>query len=289
MLRPYKNTTESNTYLSPHMKAKKSFGQHFLTQEPIAERLATSLVTTGCGAIVEVGPGKGILTKYLLQQPLPVIAVELDRDLIPILERDFKDTSLKIVQGDILRVRFDEILGTDISFVIAGNFPYNISSQIVFLGLQHRHRVPFMAGMFQREMAERICSPPGSKEYGVISVLTQAYYTTTMLFYVKPGSFSPPPKVNSAVIALTRIRAEIDGLPFQVLRQVVKMGFSQRRKKLRNTLKPLIAEEVLRDMGFADLRPEQLSVDQFIRIGLHVAQTGGAIIASEDFLSDTVE
>jgi 16S rRNA (adenine1518-N6/adenine1519-N6)-dimethyltransferase len=248
------------------MKAKKSFGQHFLTQEPIAERLASSLKTEGCAFIVEVGPGRGVLTKYLLKQPLQVIAVELDRDLIPFLEKEFSGTSLRIVQGDILRVRFDEILPADANFVIAGNFPYNISSQIVFLGLQHRHHVPFIAGMFQREMAERICSPPGSKAFGVISVLVQAYYTPSLLFTVKPGSFSPPPKVQSAVISLTRYRSEIEGVPFNVLRQVVKMAFSQRRKKLRNTLMPLIPEETLKELSLADLRPEQISVEQFISL-----------------------
>lgn len=248
------------------MKAKKSFGQHFLTQEPIAERLADSLVTTGCDAVVEVGPGKGILTRYLLKQKLPVVAVELDRDLIPFLTKEFKHTSLTIVEGDILRIRFDEILPKGIDFVLTGNFPYNISSQIVFLGLQHRDHVPFMAGMFQREMAERICSPPGSKAFGVISVLVQAYYTPSVLFYVKPGSFSPPPKVQSAVISLTRYRTEVEGVPYQVLRQVVKMAFSQRRKKLRNTLMPLIHEDILREAGLADQRPEQISVEQFIAL-----------------------
>ena len=246
------------------MKAKKSFGQHFLTQEPIAERLASSLVLDGCGAIVEVGPGKGILTRCLLTKGLPVIAVELDRDMIPILEKEFKDTPLRIVQADILRVRFDEIIPENVDFVLTGNFPYNISSQIVFLGIQHRLRVPHMAGMFQKEMAERICAPPGSKAFGVISVLTQAYYNATLLFTVKPGSFSPPPKVQSAVISLTRYRTEIDGVPFQTLRRVVKMAFSQRRKKLRNTLMPLIHEDVLRAEGVVDLRPEQISVEQFI-------------------------
>ena len=153
------------------MKAKKSFGQHFLTQEPIAERLASSLKLDGCGAIVEVGPGKGILTKFLLQQGLPLYAVELDRDMIPVLEKEFAGYGLHLIQGDILRVRLDEIIPDNVGFVLTGNFPYNISSQIVFLGLQHKERIPFMAGMFQKEMAERICAPPGTKDYGVISVL----------------------------------------------------------------------------------------------------------------------
>ena len=248
------------------MKAKKSFGQHFLIQESIAENLANALHTVDCKAIIEVGPGKGILTKYLLRQELPVYAVELDRDLIPLLEREFSGSSLRLIQGDILRVRFDEMVGPDSNFALVGNFPYNISSQIVFLAIQHRHRVPFLAGMFQREMAERICSPPGSKNFGVISVLTQAFYKPALLFHIKPGSFNPPPKVQSSIISLTRFRDEIDQLPYQALRQVVKMAFSQRRKMLRNTLMPLLHEDILKEHGVSDLRPEQLSVDQFISL-----------------------
>jgi 16S rRNA (adenine1518-N6/adenine1519-N6)-dimethyltransferase len=259
-------TCLDNPSIFTTMRAKKEFGQHFLIQESIAERLANSLKLEGASAILEVGPGKGVLTKYLLRLPLPVYAVELDRDMIPFLEREFENTGLHITQGDVLRVRIDDILGQDTAFVIAGNFPYNISSQIVFLGLQYKYRMPFMAGMFQKEMAERIVSPPGSKEYGVISVLVQAYYQPEMLFYVKPGSFSPPPKVTSAVIALTRYRSEIDGVSFQVLRQLVKMAFSQRRKKLRNTLKSLLPEEILKEQGVVDQRAEQLSVEQFISL-----------------------
>ena len=255
------------------MRAKKEFGQHFLTQEPIAERLADALDTSGAQAVIEVGPGKGILTKFLLRQPLPVYAIELDRDMIPILKREFGDTSLQIIQDDILRLRFDQLIGPETNFVIVGNFPYNISSQIVFLALQHRHHMPFMAGMFQKEMAERIVSPPGSKAFGVISALTQAYFKPELLFNVKPGSFSPPPKVNSSVISLKRYRSEIEGVPFQTLRQVVKIAFSQRRKKLRNTLRQIIPEEILKEENVVDLRPEQLTVDQFIMLARHVVDT----------------
>ncbi len=255
------------------MRAKKSFGQHFLTEDSIAERLASALNTDGCGAIVEIGPGKGILTKFLLKQPLPVVAVELDRDLIPVLEKEFRNTELQIVQGDILHVRLEEIVKDDIDFVIAGNFPYNISSQIIFLGLKHRHRVPFMAGMFQFEVGHRICSGPGSRAYGVISVLVQAYYSAELLFKVGPESFAPPPKVQSAVIALTRYRTEIEGVPFNVLRQVVKVAFSQRRKKLRNTLTSIIPEEVLKEHGVETMRAEQLTVNQFVMLAKHLHDT----------------
>lgn len=248
------------------MRAKKEFGQHFLIQESVAEKLSDSLDLEGAEAILEVGPGKGILTRYLMQHSLTVHAVELDRDMIPLLQKEFSNTSLHLVQGDILRVKIDDIVGDNTPFVLVGNFPYNISSQIVFLGIQYRHRIPCMAGMFQKEMAERIISPPGSKDFGVISVLVQAYFHGEMLFHVKPGSFSPPPKVTSGVIKLTRYRQEIEGLSFLQLRRVVKMAFSQRRKKLRNTLKTIIPEETLKDLGVADERPEQLSVDQFIML-----------------------
>jgi 16S rRNA (adenine1518-N6/adenine1519-N6)-dimethyltransferase len=248
------------------MRAKKEMGQHFLVQESIAERLATSLPLEGCDAIVEVGPGKGILTKFLLQLSLPVVAVELDRDLIPFLEKEFHSPGFRLVQGDILRVRLDELFKPETSFLFAGNFPYNISSQIIFLALQYRHQVPIVAGMFQREMAVRICSGPGSKDFGVISVIAQAYYKAEILFQVKPGSFSPPPKVQSAVIRLTRYRKEIEGVDFNTFRRVVKLAFSQRRKKLRNTVGTLIDESILKEMNVVDLRPEQLSVEQFIEL-----------------------
>jgi len=252
------------------MRAKKEMGQHFLVQESIAERLANSIATDGCSVMLEVGPGKGILTKYLLRLPLPLKAVELDRDLIPFLEKEFSGNTFQLIQGDILRVRLDELFPPGVSFLMVGNFPYNISSQIVFLALQHREQIPFVAGMFQREMAERICSGPGSKAYGVISVITQAYYHPELLFLVKPGSFSPPPKVQSAVIKLTRYRKEIDGVGYNTLRQVVKMAFGQRRKKLRNTLGQIIDESILKALGVSDLRPEQLAVEQFITLAKQV-------------------
>src|SRR5690606_25680608 len=259
---------------APRMRGKKELGQHFLIQEGVAERLARELDTHDCQAIVEVGPGKGILTRQLLTHALPVYAIELDRDMIPILEQTFSDPHLHIVHGDILRIHLQALLGAETSFVLAGNFPYNISSQIVFLGLQLRAHIPFIAGMFQKEMAARICSPPGSKAYGVISVLTQAYYHAHMLFVVKPGSFSPPPKVDSAVISLRRYRTEIDDVPHKTLRQVVKMAFQQRRKMFRNSLSEVVPQEILLDEGVTELRPEQVSVEKFITLArrLHAWQ-----------------
>jgi 16S rRNA (adenine1518-N6/adenine1519-N6)-dimethyltransferase len=152
--------------------------------------------------------------------------------LIPFLEKEFSSDNFQLIQGDVLRVRLDELFPPGISFLMVGNFPYNISSQIVFLALQHREQIPFVAGMFQREMAERICSGPGSKAFGVISVIAQAYYQPELLFLVKPGSFASSQKCQSAVIKLTRNRKEIDGVGFNTLRRVVKMAFGTTKKKI---------------------------------------------------------
>lgn len=255
------------------MKAKKALGQHFLVQDSIAEDLSSALQLEGIKSIVEIGPGKGILTRFLLTHGLPVFALELDRDMIPILASAFQDPNLHVEQGDALKIDLMQLLGDKTPFVIVGNFPYNISSQIVFLALRYKHHVPYMAGMFQKEMAERICSPPGSKDFGVISVLTQAYYTPKMLFHVKPGSFSPPPKVMSAVISLERFREEIDGVSETSLRHVVKQSFSQRRKKLRNTLKSMVPEDIMRDLGVVDKRPEHIEVDLFIELAKNIQPT----------------
>lgn len=254
------------------MKAKKALGQHFLNQEGIAEKIANSIPLDNCDCIVEVGPGKGVLTQYLLQKNLPVYAVELDRDMIPILENGFKDRGLSLIQGDILKTNIPSIIGSETSFAFVGNFPYNISSQIVFQGLHWKNQVPAMVGMFQKEMAARICSPNGSKAYGVITVLTQAYYKASMLFTVKPGSFTPPPNVDSAVISLVRYRKEIEGVPEAILRQVVKMAFHQRRKKIRNSLMGLCPEEILIEEQVVDLRPEQITVDHFIQLARRIAE-----------------
>lgn len=254
------------------MKAKKALGQHFLNQESIAERTANSIPLENCSCLVEVGPGKGILTNYLLEKGLPVYAVELDRDMIPILEQAFSSRGLHIIHGDILRTNIPAIVGENTNFGFIGNFPYNISSQIVFQCLAWKNQIPALTGMFQKEMAARICSPHGSKVYGVTSVLTQAYYHASMLFIVKPGSFSPPPNVDSAVINLVRYRTEIDGVPESVLRQVVKMAFHQRRKKIRNSLAGVCPEDILIEEQVVDLRPEQIPVEQFIQLSRRVAE-----------------
>lgn len=248
------------------MKAKKSFGQHFLNREDIAQRIADSLqLSATYQHIVEVGPGQGVLTKYLLEKDQKLLVVEADKDMVAYLNQHYPTLRESIVFQDFLKMRFEEHLGSA-TFGLIGNFPYNISSQIVFKMLENRTQIPEMVGMFQHEMAARVVAEPGSKTYGVISVLTQAYYDGEYLFLVDRSSFSPPPKVQSAVIRLTRkkeLNLRCDDLLF---RRVVKQAFSQRRKMLRNTLKPLVKDpEVLKDPFFMK-RPEVLSVEDFISL-----------------------
>ena len=247
------------------LRAKKSFGQHFLTSEHIAQRIVESLHKTGqYKKVLEVGPGKGILTKFLLDSPFDLLAVEADTDMVTYLRQFFPQLDGRIVEADFLKVRLDEVMGGE-PFALIGNFPYNISSQILIKMVEYRAQIPELVGMFQREMAERVIAPPGSKTYGVISVLVQAYYEGEYLFSVKPGSFSPPPKVQSAVIRLTRKDSYSLDCDERLFRMIVKQAFSQRRKMLRNTLKGQLPEEVLKEDYFQQ-RPEVLSVEDFVEL-----------------------
>ncbi|MEM1327308.1 MAG: 16S rRNA (adenine(1518)-N(6)/adenine(1519)-N(6))-dimethyltransferase RsmA [Bacteroidota bacterium] len=248
------------------MKAKKSYGQHFLTSEAIAERIADSLQQTDqYQYVLEVGPGQGMLTKYLLEQPYELHAVEADRDMIDYLNAHYPDLSDRLHSANFLRFRPDELFGTS-PFAIIGNFPYNISSQILFKMLEYRTQVPELVGMFQREMAERVVAPPGNKIYGVISVLVQAFYEGDYLFSVKRGCFNPPPKVTSAVIRLTRKQDQNLGCDEKLFRRVVKQAFSQRRKMLRNTMKSFISGNDRLKEPFFEQRPERLSVADFVQL-----------------------
>jgi len=247
------------------LKAKKSFGQHFLTNEQIARRIADSLqATSRYDKVLEVGPGKGILTRFLLEKPFEFVAVEADDDMVAYLGQFFPELDGRIVAADFLKLRLENVMG-DGAFALIGNFPYNISSQILIKMLDYRHQIPEMVGMFQREMAERVIAGPGSKVYGVISVLVQAFYNGEYLFTVKQGSFNPPPKVQSAVIRLTRKEDTSLGCDERMFRRVVKQAFNQRRKMLRNTLKTLLPEEILK-RDFFQQRPEMLSVADFVEI-----------------------
>ena len=249
-----------------NLKAKKSYGQHFLNNEQIASDIAASLIETEkYRKIVEVGPGKGMLTKYLQQKECQLLLVEADRDMVFYLNKHFPELQEHILSIDFLK--FDPTIAyPDEPFGLIGNFPYNISSQILFWMIKYRQLVPEMVGMFQKEVAERIIAEPGSKVYGVISVLIQAYYSGEYLFTVDNSNFNPPPKVQSAVIRLTRkehLELNYDEMLFK---RVVKQAFSQRRKMLRNTMKLFLKGSSILQEPFFQQRPEQLSLEDFINL-----------------------
>ena len=226
------------------VRAKKSYGQHFLTSEDIARRIADSLTISGeTPQVLEVGPGQGFLTKYLLEKKIDLRVVEADHDMVNHLHLNYVQLHGKVIAEDFLKMDFKQAF-PDNQFSIIGNFPYNISSQIVFKMLNHRERIPELIGMFQKEMAKRIIASPGGKDYGVISVLTQAHYEGEYLFSVSNNNFDPPPKVESGVIRLRRKVEEL-GCDKKLFRQIVKQAFSQRRKMLRNTLKSFLNKEDL--------------------------------------------
>lgn len=252
------------------MRAKKSFGQHFLTNEDIACRIAAALtLTEECPRVLEIGPGKGMLTKYLLQKKLELKVVEADEDMVACLREGFPQLEGRIIAGDFLKLNLVEVFSGS-PFLLIGNFPYNISSQIVFKMLENPRLVPQMAGMFQKEMAERIVAAPGSKDYGVISVLTQAFYQGKYLFSVGNRNFNPPPKVLSGVIRLQQKEGTL-ACEEALFRRVVKQAFSQRRKMLRNTLKPFFTHPTPLEEDFFKQRPEVLSVQNFVELTQRIA------------------
>ncbi len=257
------------------MRAKKSFGQHFLHNEGTAVRIAGSLRLVGeVPRILEVGPGKGMLTKYLMDGPADFRAVEADADMVAYLAERYPGLAGKVLSGDFLRLDLGAVFGGGQPFLLIGNFPYNISSQIVFRMLEHRGWIPEMVGMFQREMAVRIVAPPGGKDYGIISVLVQAWYRGEYLFTVGNRSFSPPPKVQSAVIRLTRLE-QGPACDERLFTQVVRQAFGQRRKMLRNTMKVFFRDPAILAEPFFTLRPEVLTVADFVALTNRIEQEGG--------------
>ena len=254
------------------MKAKKSYGQHFLTNEAICMQIADSLAKMDqYPLIIEVGPGQGMLTKYLLKKEPELIVVEADRDMVSYLQRNYPELKQQIAPADFLKLDLAQ-LSSGRSFGLIGNFPYNISSQILFKMLEHKVLIPEMVGMFQKEVAQRVISGPGSKVYGVISVLIQAYYSGEYLFDVGPEEFNPPPKVQSGVIRLTRKENQNLGCDYALFRRVVKQAFSQRRKMLRNTMKMFLKDDPLLDGELFKERPEQLSVETFVELSNLIAK-----------------
>src|SRR5690554_5479211 len=247
------------------VKAKKHLGQHFLNDENIARKIVDTLSFKGYNKVLEIGPGMGVLTKYLLEKPIETYVIEIDIESANYLKSHYSKLHNKIISQDFLKYELTPIFG-DEPFAIIGNFPYNISTQIVFRMLELRDQIPEFSGMFQKEVAERICQSKGSKAYGILSVLVQAFYKAEYLFTVSENVFTPPPKVKSGVLRLTR--KENFSLPCdeKLFFTVVKTAFNQRRKTLRNSLKPLNISDEIKDDSIFDLRPEQLSVEDFIRI-----------------------
>lgn len=244
------------------VRPKKHLGQHFLKNEAIAKDIAEALQPGDYNQVVEIGPGMGVLTQFLLNGDKEVYVVELDTESVSYLKGHFDMRYDHIIEGDFLKLNLQDTFKENIAVI--GNFPYNISSQIVFKVLENRDMIPQMAGMFQKEVAERIVAGPGSKTYGIISVLTAAYYEREYLFTVDKEEFNPPPKVQSGVIRL--VRKENYTLPCdeKMFKTVVKTAFNQRRKTLRNALKPLGIPEELKESERLSKRAEQLDLEDFI-------------------------
>ena len=243
------------------VKAKKHLGQHFLKDLSIARSITDALSGEGYNNIVEVGPGMGVLTQYLLTKDFITHVIELDRESVSYLQAEYPQLSQRIYSADFLKLNLETI--TDESFALIGNFPYNISSQILFKALEYKDQIPEIVGMFQKEVAERIASAPGNKKYGIISVFLQAYYNIEYLFTVNEDVFDPAPKVKSGVIRLRRNDEKKLECNEKFFKQVVKQAFSQRRKTLRNALKPLICMSGFND-PILELRAERLSVKDFV-------------------------
>ena len=244
------------------VRAKKNLGQHFLNDTNIAQRIVDNLLASSTGNVLEVGPGMGVLTQYLLQRDnLNLKVIEIDTESVEYLHEHFPKLRGNIHSADFLKVNLSEFFNE--SFGVIGNFPYNISSQIFFRILEYKNQVPEVVGMIQKEVAERLCAGPGSKTYGILSVLLQAYYDLEYLFTVHENVFTPPPKVKSAVIRLVRNDVQKLDCDEKLFFKIVKASFNQRRKMLRKSLKQGFGEV---PEEFSTLRPEQLSVEQFVKL-----------------------
>ena len=247
------------------VKPKKALGQHFLRDLDVAQRIADTVDACPDLPLLEVGPGMGVLTQFLIGKGRELKAVELDRDSVDYLRTHFPQLGDGLLADDFLRMDLTHTFGGR-PFVLTGNYPYNISSQIFFKMLDNRNLIPCCTGMVQREVALRMAAPPGSRTYGILSVLLQAYYNVEYLFTVDEYVFNPPPKVKSAVVRLTRNAVASLDCDEHLFRQVVKTTFNQRRKTLHNSIKPLLPPGGTLSGDIAQLRPEQLSVGDFVNL-----------------------
>lgn len=253
------------------VKPKKFLGQHFLKDLRVASAIADTVDACPEIPILEVGPGMGVLTQFLMPKGREVKVVEIDFESVAYLREHYPALEEGIIEDDFLKMHLDRTFGGR-PFVLTGNYPYNISSQIFFKMLDFKELIPCCTGMIQKEVAERLAAKPGTKAFGILSVLIQLWYDVEYLFTVPPGVFNPPPKVQSAVIRMTRNGVTDPGCDVRLLTRIVKQAFQQRRKMLRGSLKGLIPV----DHEFGTLRPEQLSVEQFIRLTNDIASAEGA-------------
>ncbi len=245
------------------VRAKKHLGQHFLKDEEIAKNIVNALVQVSNLPLIEIGPGTGVLTKHLIEKE-NFVAIDIDTESVEFLKKIYPQHATKILYGDFLEMNLTDFFSD--KFAIIGNFPYNISSQIMFKVLDYRHKIEAIVGMFQKEVAERMAEKPGSKTYGILSVLLQAFYDIEYLFTVEPSAFTPPPKVKSAVIRLTRNNTKQLACDEKLFKAIVKSTFNQRRKMVRNGVKSFIKDEAVMSHKFFTMRPEQLSVNQFVEL-----------------------
>jgi 16S rRNA (adenine1518-N6/adenine1519-N6)-dimethyltransferase len=256
-----------------YVKAKKKLGQHFLKDQNIARKIVSSLTAENVDCVLEIGPGMGVLTQYLLNnQAYTTFVVEIDEESVEYLENNFPSLRDRIISDDFLQLDITRLFQKP--FAVIGNFPYNISSQIFFKILENKNQIPEVVGMIQKEVAERIAAPPGSKTYGILSVLLQAFYQIEFLFKVSESVFVPPPKVKSAVIRLKRNNTAVLDCDEKLFFKVVKTAFNQRRKTLHNSLKSLISSPLSNEI--LQKRPEQLSVEQFVTLTKLIATTGNS-------------
>lgn len=262
------------------VKPKKFLGQHFLTDLGIASDIADTVDACPDLPVLEVGPGMGVMTQFLVQKPRLVKVVEIDYESVEYLRRTYPELEDCIIEDDFLKMHLERTFGGS-PFVLTGNYPYNISSQIFFKMLDYKELIPCCTGMIQKEVAERMAARPGSKAYGILSVLLQAWYDVEYLFTVEPGVFNPPPKVRSAVVRLTRNNTTELGCDEKLFRRLVKTTFNQRRKTLRNNIRPLLSALIAEQNPAADFsglladpimtkRPEQLSVQDFVNLTLRL-------------------
>lgn len=257
------------------VKPKKHLGQHFLKDQNIAKNIVDALSPDNDHRpILEIGPGTGVLTRYLIDKyPSTLVLIDIDRESIAYLRTHYPSLSEKIIEGDFLRRNLSATMGNEYSII--GNFPYNISSQIFFKILEEKDAVVEVVCMLQKEVAKRLVSPPGNKDYGILSVLLQAYYDMQYLFSVDPSVFDPPPKVQSGVIKLKRNSVKQLGCDEVLFKKVVKQGFQNRRKTLRNALKPLNLTDQTKALPILDRRAETLSVNDFVELTNEIAAGGG--------------